>query len=102
MIKRDYRDVIRARYRLLVRGYCHASDIARFVPCSRDMSYKIIREIRAKSKLEGLESLNNVVLTKRVMEYIGITESKIRKEYESIDWEKYDSCCYEEEKYQME
>ena len=76
-------ELVSVRYYLMIRGWMTASDIAEFVPCSRNTSYKIFKAIRAQNKLEGIENLHKVVLTKRVMEYVGITESSIRKEYES-------------------
>lgn len=78
----DTKKLAITRYELMIRGYCRGTDIARFVPCSRDTSYLIFKEIRKKNKLEGLENLRNVVLTKKVMKYIGLTESDVRKEYE--------------------
>lgn len=76
-------ELVSVRYYLMIRGWMTASDIAEFVPCSRNTSYKIFKAIRAQNKLEGIENLHSVVLTKKVMEYVGITESSIRKEYES-------------------
>jgi predicted transcriptional regulator len=62
-----------------------ASDIAEFVPCSRDTSYKIFKAIRAQNKCEGIENITNVILTKRVMDYLKIDESQIKKEMKEIE-----------------
>lgn len=78
-------ELVRARYYLLIKGWMTASDIAEFVPCSRDTSYKIFKAIRAQNKHEGIENLTNVVLTKRVMDYLKIDESQIKKEMKEIE-----------------
>jgi hypothetical protein len=78
-------ELVRSRYYLLIKGWMTASDIAEFVPCSRDTSYKIFKAIRAQNKHEGIENLTNVVLTKRVMDYLKIDESQIRKEMKEIE-----------------
>lgn len=77
-------ELVSVRYYLMIRGWMTASDIAEFIPCSRDKSYKVFNEIREKNKLEGIENLHKVVLTKRVMDYLKITEDQIKKEMKEI------------------
>lgn len=79
-------ELVSVRYYMLIRGWMKAGDVAKFVPCSRDVSYRIVKEIRSSNTKEGIENLHsNVVLTRKVLEYLGMTESQVRKEYERYE-----------------
>lgn len=85
-------ELVSVRYYLMIRGWMTASDIAEFIPCSRDKSYKVFNEIREKNKHEGIENLHKVVLTQRVMDYLKITEDQIKKEMKEIETDEKRRC----------
>ena len=76
-------ELVSTRYRLMMRGYLNQSDIAKFVPCGKAKAKKILISIRADTKSQGIENLGgNMILTSRLIKYLGLTEAQITRAYE--------------------
>lgn len=78
-------DLTTNRYNLMRKGFLNRKEVMDFVPCGSRRADQIIENIRKDVKLEGLENLDNkMVLARRVIAYIGLTEKKISEAYEAL------------------
>lgn len=83
MIMPTVEELVSTRYALMQRGFMNQSDIAKFVPCGKAKAKKILISIRADTKSQGIESLDgNMILTSRLIKYLGLTEAQITRAYE--------------------
>lgn len=78
-------ELIEIRYKLLLKGFVNKSELNRFVPCGNKKGTRIWDTIKDSVKAEGIEKLDGeVILTKRLIEYLGLTEKKVIDSYEAI------------------
>lgn len=71
------------RYEMMEKGYMNKSELSKFIGCGRNKGSKIFQQIREDIKKEGLENIDsNVILTKRAIQYLGLTQKSIIDAYE--------------------
>lgn len=71
------------RYVMLEKGYMNKSELSKFIGCGRNKGSKIFQKIMEDIKKEGLENIDsNVILTKRAVQYLGLTQKSIVESYE--------------------
>lgn len=71
------------RYKMMERGYMNKTELSKFIGCGRNKGGKIFQEIMEDIKKEGLENIDsNVILTKRAIQYLGLTQKNIVESYE--------------------
>ena len=71
------------RYEMMEKGYMNISELSKFIGCGRNKGSKIFQHIREDIKKEGLENIDsNVILTKRAIQYLGLTQKSIIDAYE--------------------
>lgn len=71
------------RYEMMEKGYMNKSELSKFLGCGRSKGSKIFQQIREDIKKEGLENIDsNVILTKRAIQYLGLTQKNIVESYE--------------------
>ena len=59
------------------------SELSKFIGCGRGKGSKIFQKIMEDIKKEGLENIDsNVILTKRAIQYLGLTQKSIVESYE--------------------
>ena len=73
------------RYNLMRKGFLNRKEVMAFVPCGARMAHMIIDGIRKEVELEGYENLDeNLILAKRIIAYLGLTEKKIELAYQAL------------------
>lgn len=73
------------RYNLMRKGFLNRKEVMAFVPCGARMASMIIDGIRKEVALEGYENLDeNLILAKRIIAYLGLTEKKIESAYQAL------------------
>lgn len=73
------------RYNLMRKGFLNRKEVMAFVPCGARMANTIIDGIRKEVALEGYENLDeNLILAKRIIAYLGLTEKKIESAYQAL------------------
>lgn len=73
------------RYNLMRKGFLNRKEVMAFVPCGARMANMIIEGIRKEVELEGYENLDeNLILAKRMIAYLGLTEKKIELAYQAL------------------
>lgn len=73
------------RYNLMRKGFLNRKEVMAFVPCGARMANMIIDGIRKEVALEGYENLDeNLILAKRIIVYLGLTEKKIESAYQAL------------------
>lgn len=71
------------RYEMMEKGYMNKSELSKFIGCGRNKGGKIFQKIMEDIKKEGLENIDsNVILTKRAIQYLGLTQKNIVDSYE--------------------
>lgn len=65
------------RLELIRKGYLTCSDVMDFVPCGKNKATQIFNEIQAQVKAEGLENHRRVILSKRILSYMGLTVESV-------------------------
>lgn len=65
------------RLELIRKGYLTHDDVMAFVPCGKNKATQIFREIREQVKAEGLENHRRVILSKRILSYMGLTVESV-------------------------
>lgn len=71
------------RYKMMEKGYMNISELSKFIGCGRSKGGKIFQRIMEDVKKEGLENIDsNVILTKRAIQYLGLTQKNIVESYE--------------------
>lgn len=71
------------RYEMMEKGYMNKTELSKFIGCGRNKGIKIFQKIMEDIKKEGLESIDsNVILTKRAIQYLGLTQKSIIDAYE--------------------
>ena len=71
------------RYEMMEKGYMNKTELSKFIGCGRNKGIKIFQKIMEDIKKEGLENIDsNVILTKRAIQYLGLTQKKIVESYE--------------------
>ena len=71
------------RYEMMEKGYMNISELSKFIGCGRGKGSKIFQKIMEDIKKEGLENIDsNVILTKRAIQYLGLTQKSIIDAYE--------------------
>ena len=71
------------RYEMMEKGYMNKSELSKFLGCGRNKGSKIFQKIMEDIKKEGLENIDsNVILTKRAIQYLGLTQKSIVESYE--------------------
>lgn len=71
------------RYEMMEKGYMNKSELSKFIGCGRNKGSKIFQKIMEDIKKEGLENIDsNVILTKRAVQYLGLTQKSIVDSYE--------------------
>ena len=72
-------------YNLMRKGFLNRTEVMAFVPCGARMANMIIDGIRKEVELEGYENLDeNLILAKRIIAYLGLTEKKIESAYQAL------------------
>lgn len=54
-----------------MKGYLYKKDIIKFMPCGSSSAALIFHDIRRKVEQEGYENCRDVILAKRMLDYIG-------------------------------
>lgn len=73
------------RYNLMRKGFLNRKEVMAFVPCGARMANMIVDGIRKEVELEGYENLDeNLILAKRIIAYLGLTEKKIEAAYQAL------------------
>lgn len=75
------------REKILHKGYALKSDIRKFIPCGHERSVEIYEEIRKQVEEEGKINLQNSILSKRLLTYVGLTEKQV------IEYAKQEKVC---------
>ena len=71
------------RYEMMEKGYMNKSELSKFLGCGRNKGSKIFQKIMEDIKKEGLENIDeNTILTKRAVQYLGLTQKSIIDAYE--------------------
>lgn len=71
------------RYEMMEKGYMNKSELSKFLGCGRNKGSKVFQKIMEDIKKEGLENIDsNVILTKRAIQYLGLTQKSIVESYE--------------------
>lgn len=71
------------RYEMMEKGYMNKSELSKFLGCGRNKGSKIFQKIMEDIKKEGLENIDsNIILTKRAVQYLGLTQKNIVESYE--------------------
>lgn len=71
------------RYEMMEKGYMNKSELSKFIGCGRNKGSKVFQKIMEDIKKEGLENIDsNVILTKRAIQYLGLTQKSIVESYE--------------------
>lgn len=71
------------RYEMMEKGYMNKSELSKFLGCGRKKGSKIFQKIMEDIKKEGLENIDsNIILTKRAVQYLGLTQKSIVDSYE--------------------
>lgn len=71
------------RYEMMEKGYMNKTELSKFIGCGRNKGIKIFQKILEDIKKEGLENIDsNVILTKRAIQYLGLTQKSIIDAYE--------------------
>lgn len=71
------------RYEMMEKGYMNKSELSKFLGCGRKKGCKIFQKIMEDIKKEGLENIDsNIILTKRAVQYLGLTQKNIVESYE--------------------
>lgn len=71
------------RYRMMVKGYMNKKELGQFLDCGYTTTTKAYNAMTKDIEAEGMERLGNgLILTKRAIAYIGMTEKKITEAYE--------------------
>lgn len=71
------------RVQMMEKGYMNKSELAEFLGCGRDMARETFKAIMNEVKKEGLENIDqNLILTKRAINYLGLTDKQIIEAYE--------------------
>ena len=71
------------RYEMMEKGYMNISELSKFIGSGRSKGSKIFQQIMEDIKKEGLENIDsNVILTKRAIQYLGLTQKSIVESYE--------------------
>lgn len=71
------------RYEMMEKGYMNKTELSKFIGCGRNKGMKIFQKIMEDIKKEGLENIDsNVILTKRAIQYLGLTQKSIVESYE--------------------
>lgn len=71
------------RYQMMERGYMNKKELAQFIGCGYKKARSLFEAISQDVKKEGLEAMDpNLVLTKRVIEYLGLTNKQVIDAYE--------------------
>lgn len=70
------------RYEMKTRGWMRKSDIRPFTGCKAKEINEIWKALHDDMKYEGIESMDGIVLTKRVIKFMGLTDKDIDKAYE--------------------
>ncbi len=71
------------RYEMMEKGYMNKTELSKFIGCGRNKGIKIFQKIMEDIKKEGLENIDsNVILTKRAIQYLGLTQKSIIDAYE--------------------
>lgn len=66
------------RFELLQKGWVNKKEIEQFVPCGQRKAHKIYEACVDEDHMIGIEKLEGTVLrTKRLMKFMGLTESEI-------------------------
>lgn len=71
------------RYEMMEKGYMNKTELSKFIGCGRNKGIKIFQKIMEDIKKEGLENIDeNTILTKRAIQYLGLTQKSIIDAYE--------------------
>lgn len=71
------------RYEMMEKGYMNKSELSKFLGCGRKKGSKIFQKIMEDIKKEGLENIDsNIILAKRAVQYLGLTQKNIVESYE--------------------
>jgi hypothetical protein len=77
-------ELIKNRYEAVIKGWMNSADIRKCVPCGASKACQIRRTIEANVKMEGFENIMGGILTPRFLDYMHLSESKIKKDYENL------------------
>lgn len=75
--KLDTSNINCKRLVLIQKGFLNQVDISQFVPCGHNKAGQIYKAIREDVKTEGLENCSNVILVKRLLDYMGLTVASV-------------------------
>ncbi|NCU30356.1 hypothetical protein EOM57_00975 [Candidatus Saccharibacteria bacterium] len=77
--KLDTSNISTIRLSIVTKGYLDKSDVMAFVPCGKDKARDIFNRIRDDVKGKGLENCREVILAKRMLDYMGLSTESIEK-----------------------
>lgn len=81
----DVKELAKARYELLVKGWCNNQDIQQFWPCGYRSAKKIMNEINEEIAKEEKKALEGGVHVSRLIKKLNTSETKIRKDYAELN-----------------
>lgn len=67
----------------MIRGWLRKKDIRPFTGCRVKEVDTIWNDIHKQMKKEGIESMDGIILTRRLIKYLGLAEKDIIKAYEN-------------------
>lgn len=77
--KLDTSNINTVRLEIIGKGYLSKTDIMAFVPCGKDKAKEIFNIIRSGVKADGLENCREVILVKRMLDYMGLSKESIKE-----------------------
>ena len=81
--KRKVESLEAFRYQMMVKGYMNKTELQTFLDCGEILATRAFNAMMKDIEKEGLEKLQgNIVLTKRAIGYLGLTEKKIVEAFE--------------------
>lgn len=75
----DTSNISTIRLGIVTKGYLDKSDIMAFVPCGKDKAKVIFNKIRSNVRNDGLENCREVILAKRMLDYMGLSNETIKE-----------------------
>lgn len=75
----DTSKINQTRMKYIRKGYLTRTEVAKFVPCGSTKASKIYHQIREEVEAEGLENCFNVILVKRLLDFMGLTVKEVKE-----------------------
>ncbi len=75
----DTSKINQTRMKYISKGYLTCGEVAKFVPCGKTKASQIYHAIRDQVENEGLENCCNVILTNRLLDFMGLTAKEVKE-----------------------